>query len=164
MLSVWNLESQRSSLYYCGEKGLVSLKKLQNKTKALGCVFSFKTMQEVCITRLTDMKVTQGTKTTEENGNIKGLDCGSCRASCSVQVRLVPFFFLLLERKASFVGNNFSEIPNFPEQLEKRSYKANLEACEPRVVIFLTKCFNNVVMAVVKHPHVCMNCSVYFGG
>lgn len=45
----------------------------------LGCVFGFKTMQEVCITRLTDMRITQGTKATEENGNTKGLDCGSCR-------------------------------------------------------------------------------------
>lgn len=48
-----------------------------------------------------------------------------------VQVKLVPFFFLLLEREASFVGKNFNETPSFPEQLEKRSYKANLEACKP---------------------------------
>lgn len=28
-------------------------------------------------------------------------------------VRLVLFFFLLLEREASFVGKNFSETPSF---------------------------------------------------
>lgn len=53
--------------------------------KSLGCVFSFKTfMQEVCIKRFTDMRVTQGTKTAEENGNTKGLDCSSCRPSWRV--------------------------------------------------------------------------------
>lgn len=51
---------------------------LKNKTKpTLGCVFGFKTVQEFCITRLTEVRVTRGTKTTEENGNTKGLDYGS---------------------------------------------------------------------------------------